>query len=159
MTCAPPSISTHHSTHSHSTSVMVSSGSGQQQTQAGLDTGSIMTCPHCLATAAAEALLQQVRLSEDMDSEEDLNGDSSGKDMELDKDEDGGMVGGDDEGSSNGIEVVKGGVELSSAALTTQQDLVRVLVASHHAQKTAPKVQVIEEEEEGSNEEFGESLH
>jgi hypothetical protein len=94
-----------------------------------------------------------------MDSEEDLNGDSSGKDMELDKDEDGGMVGGDDEGSSNGIEVVKGGVELSSAALTTQQGLVRVLVASHHAQKTAPKVQVIEEEEEGSNEEFGESLH
>jgi len=53
MTCTPPSISTCHSTHSHSTSVTVSSGSGQQHTQGGLNTGSIATCPHCLATAAA----------------------------------------------------------------------------------------------------------
>jgi hypothetical protein len=159
MTCAPLSISTRHSTRSRSTSVTVSSGSGQQHTQAGLDTGSVTTRPHRLATAAAEVLLQQVRLSEDMDSEEDPNGDSSGEDMEFDGDEDGGVVGGDDEGSSDGIEVVKGGVELSLAAPTTQQGLVRVSAASRHAQKTAPKVQVIEEEEEEeSDEEFGESL-
>jgi hypothetical protein len=75
MTRAPPSISTRHSTHSHSTSVTVSSGSGQQHTQAGLNAGSIVTHPCRLATAIAEALLQQVRLSEDMDSEEDPNGD------------------------------------------------------------------------------------
>jgi len=68
------------------------------------------------------------------------------------------MVGSNDEGSSVRIEVVKGGVKLSLAALTTQQGLVRASAASHHAQKTAPKVQVIKEEEEESNEEFGESL-
>jgi hypothetical protein len=137
MTCAPLSISTHHSTRSCSTSVMVSSGSGQQHTQAGLDAGSIVTRPHCLATAAAEALLQQVQLSEDMDSEEDLNDDSSGKDMELDGDEDGGMVGGDDEGSSDGMEVVKGGVELSLAAPTTQQGISCILLCTKDSTKGA----------------------
>jgi hypothetical protein len=162
MTHAPPSISTRHSTHSHSTSVTVSSGSGQQHTQAGLDAGSITTCPRHLATAAAEVLLQQVGLSEDTNSEEDLNGDSSSEDTEFDGDEDGGVVGSDDEGSSDRIEVVEGGVELSLDTLTTQQGLVRASAASYCAQKTAQKVQVIEEEEEEeeeeSDEEFGESL-
>jgi hypothetical protein len=60
--------------------------------------------------------------------------------MEFNGDKDGGVVGSDDEGSSDRIEVVEGGVELSLATLTTQQGLVRASAASHHAQKTAPKM-------------------
>jgi hypothetical protein len=83
------SISTCHSTRSRSTLAAVSSGSGEQR-------GSNATHPRRLATAAAETLLQQVRLVEDSDFEEHLDGNSDSKEeIELDDNEDGTMIGGD----------------------------------------------------------------
>jgi hypothetical protein len=156
---APPSNSTRRSARSRSTSAAVSSGSGEQHTSASLSTGNISTRPHRLATAAAEALLQQVRLSEDTVFEEDPDGDSDGEaDMELDEDEDGSTItiGDDNESSSDDIEFVEGG-EIEVAP-TTQQGLARVSAASRGAQKKVPKVQVVVEEEEPSDEDFGESV-
>lgn len=146
----PWSIFTHHSTHSRSTLAAVSSGSGEQ-------CGSNVTLSRCLATTAAETLLQQVWLVEDRDFEEDLDGNSHSKEeIELDDNEDGNMIGGDNRSSGDDIEIVEGGeIELGLAALTTQQSLARVLAVFCGAQKKVPKVQVIEEEE-SSDEEFSE---
>jgi hypothetical protein len=147
---APRSISTRHSTRSRSTSAAVSSGSSEQR-------GSNATRPRRLATAAAETLLQQVRLVEDSDFEEDLDGNSdSEEEIELDDDEDGTMIGGDNRSSGDDIEIVEGGeIELGPAAPTTQRSRARVSAVSRGAQKKVPKVQVIEEEE-SSDEEFSE---
>jgi hypothetical protein len=128
----------------------VSSGSGEQ-------CGSNVTLSRRLATTAAETLLQQVRLVEDSDFEEDLDGNSQSKEeIELDDNEDGNMIGGDNRSSGDDIEIVEGGeIELGPAAPMIQQSLARVLAVSCGAQKKVPKVQVIEEEE-SSDEEFSE---
>ena len=160
---APPSNSIRRSTRSRSTSAAVSSRSGEQPTSVSLGTGNIATRPRRLATAAAEALLQEVQLNEDTDFEEDPDDKLDEEaDMELDEDEDGSTItiGDDNESSSDDIEFVEGGkIELSLVAPTTQQGLARVSAVSRGAQKKAPKVQVVEEEDEGSSdEEFGESV-
>lgn len=154
-----PSISTRHSTRSRSTLAAATSGSGEQpHTSAGLRTENIATRPRRSATAAAEALLQQVRLIED---NEDPDGDSDSETyMELDGDEDGSAIGGDNEGSSDDIEFVEGGEKELSLVAPMQQGLTQVSAVSRGAPKKASKVQVVEEEEEEepSDKELGESV-
>ena len=145
---APSSTSTCTSTCSRSTSEAAS---------ASLDTGSIKTRPHRLATVAAKTLLQQVLLSEQTDSEEDPHTNFDDE-VEIESHGDENVIGDDDsddddsESSSDDIVEI---MERNLVAPTTQQAIAKVSSGAHGAQKKASKMEV--EEDETSDEEFGAS--
>ena len=150
---APSSTSTRTSTRSRSTSAAAS---------ASLDTGSIKTCPHRLATVAAKTLLQQVLLSEQTDSEEDphtnfddeVEIESHGDENVIGDDDDGDDDSDDDDSESSSDDIVEI-MERNLVAPTTQQAIAKVSSGAHGAQKKASKMEV--EEDETSDEEFGAS--
>ena len=102
----------------HSTCFLNASSTGSDKKHAsakGHDNESIATCPKCIATAAAKALLEQLQISKtkDTDFEEDPQADGGSNDdleiIELDDDGDG-VIGGEsgddsDDSSGNGSEI------------------------------------------------------
>ena len=146
---APSSTSTRTSTRSRSTSAAAS---------ASLDTGSIKTRSHRLATVAAKTLLQQVLLSEQTDSEEDPHTNFDDE-VEIESHGDENVIGDDDDGDNDDSESSSDDIveimERNLVAPTTQQAIAKVSSGAHGAQKKASKMEV--EEDKTSDEEFGAS--
>ena len=151
---APSSTSTRTSTRSRSTSAAAS---------ASLDTGSIKTRSHRLATVAAKTLLQQVLLSEQTDSEEDphtnfddeVKIESHGDENVIGDDDDSDDDDSDDDDSESSSDDIVEIMERNLVAPTTQQAIAKVSSGAHGAQKKASKMEV--EEDKTSDEEFGAS--
>jgi hypothetical protein len=177
----PSSASTRHSTRLLSSSSKLETGKHTSASAKGNDE-SAATRPQRSATAAANALLQQLQISEteSVDSEEDLDGESiiliwlwhtdfkynpdgdvelvEGSDKGSGDDQDSSPSGDSDnedsgDGSDSDIELIEGKVK--PVALATRKGLPKV-AASDGAQRKR-KLQVIEEE--SSDDESGESIY
>lgn len=153
------SISTRRSTRSGSTSAIVSLESGEQRLSDTRHTASIATRQRRTTAAAAEALLRQVQLIEDTDSDEEEISDGEA-DREMDENDHGELELFIDNNESsinilNLVELDDGEIEVATSGELGQAPK-RAPAAPVCAKKPSAKVQVFveEDEEESSDEEL-----